>query len=88
MFGKVFSIVLLCGIFSTAAPNFWTVCDKISKEGRYNSKIIAIIISILVFFCGLFPFEKLVANVYPLTGILGILLFICIFLKQISKRII
>lgn len=88
MFGKVFSIVLLCGIFSTAAPNFWTVCDKISKEGRYNSKIIAIIISILAFFCGLFPFEKLVANVYPLTGILGILLFICIFLKQISKRII
>lgn len=88
MFGKVFSIVLLCGIFSTAAPNFWTVCDKISKEGKYNSKIIAIIISILAFFCGLFPFEKLVANVYPLTGILGILLFICIFLKQISKRII
>lgn len=88
MFGKVFSIVLLCGIFSTAAPNFWTVCDKISKEGRYNSKIIAIIISILAFFCGLFPFEKLVANVYPLTGTLGILLFICIFLKQISKRII
>ena len=88
MFGKVFSIVLLCGIFSTAAPNFWTVCDKISKEGRYNSKIIAIIISILAFFCGLFPFEKLVANVYPLTGILGILLFICIFFNQISKRII
>lgn len=88
MFGKVFSIVLLCGIFSTAAPNFWTVCDKISKAGKYNSKIIAIIISILAFFCGLFPFQKLVANVYPLTGILGMLLFICIFLKQISKRII
>lgn len=88
IFGKVFSIVLLCGIFSTAAPNFWTVCDKISKEGKYNSKIIAIIISILAFFCGLFPFEKLVANVYPLTGVLGIILFICIFLKQISKRII
>ena len=88
IFGRVFSVVLLCGIFSTAAPNFWTVCDKISKGGKYNSKVIAIIISILAFFCGLFPFEKLVAEVYPLTGILGVVLFIFIFLKQISKRII
>lgn len=88
IFGKVFSIVLLCGIFSTAAPNFWTVCDKVSNEGKYNSNIIAIIISILAFFLGLFPFEKLVGNVYPFTGILGVVLFICIYLKQISKRII
>lgn len=88
IFGKVFSIVLLCGIFSTAAPNFWTVCDKVSKRGKYNSNIIALIISIFAFFFGLFPFEKLVGNVYPFTGILGGVLFICIFLKQISKRII
>ena len=88
MFGKIFSIILLCGIFSTAAPNFWTVCDKISKSGKYNSKVISIMISILAFLCGLFPFQKLVANIYPLTGILGIILFICIFLKQISKKII
>ena len=40
------------------------------------------------FLGGLFPFEKLVSKVYPLTGILGILLFICIFFKQISKKII
>lgn len=88
IFGKVFSVVLLCGIFSTAAPNFWTVCDKVSKEGKYNTNIIALIISILAFLFGLFPFEKLVGNVYPFTGILGVVLFICICLKQISKRII
>ena len=88
LFGKIFSIILLCGIFSTAAPNFWTVCNKISKQGRYNEKIIALIISMGAFLGGLFPFEKLVSKVYPLTGILGILLFICIFFKQISKKII
>lgn len=88
VFGRVFSIILLCGIFSTAAPNFWTVCDKASKGGRYNTNIIAIFISILAFFCGLFPFQKLVGNVYPLTGVLGVVLFIFIFFKQISKRII
>lgn len=88
LFGKIFSIILLCGIFSTAAPNFWTVCNKISKQGRYNEKIVALIISMGAFLGGLFPFEKLVSKVYPLTGILGILLFICIFFKQISKKII
>lgn len=88
LFGTIFSIILLGSIFSTAAPNFWTVCDKISNEGKYNSNIIAILISILAFICGLFPFEKLVGIVYPLTGILGVALFILIFLKQISKRII
>ena len=88
LLGKIFSIILLCGIFSTAAPNFWTVCNKISKQGRYNEKIVALIISMGAFLGGLFPFEKLVSKVYPLTGILGILLFICIFFKQISKKII
>lgn len=88
LFGIIFSIILLCGIFSTAAPNFWTVCDKVSKGGTYNTNIIAILISILAFFCGLFPFEKLVGNVYPLTGVLGVVLFILILFKQISKRII
>ncbi|MCC3864463.1 hypothetical protein K0040_09050 [Terrisporobacter petrolearius] len=88
IFGRIFSVVLLCGIFSTAAPNFWTVCDKVSKEGKYNANIIALIISMLAFLFGLFPFEKLVGNVYPFTGILGVVLFICICLKQISKRII
>ena len=50
--------------------------------------IIAVFVSIVAFILGLFPFEKLVQNVYPLTGVLGIVLFACIFLKQISGRII
>lgn len=88
LFGTIFSVILLGSIFSTAAPNFWTVCDKISKGGKYNSNLVAIVISIVAFFCGLFPFEKLVGSVYPMTGILGVVLFIVIFFKQISNRII
>lgn len=86
--GKVFSVVLLCGIFSTAAPNFWTVCTKVSKDEGAGSKFIAVFISIAACLCGLFPFEKLVGSIYPYTGFFGILLFICILVKQISKRII
>ncbi|MEG1411713.1 MAG: hypothetical protein RSD36_17910 [Terrisporobacter sp.] len=87
-FGKVFSVVLLCGIFSTAAPNFWTVCNRLSKNGSYRPTMIAIILSIVSFFCGLLPFEKLVEYVYPYTGLFGVILFVCIFYKQMRKRII
>lgn len=88
LFGRIFSVILLCGIYSTAAPNFCTVCSKITKTKKYNKNIIAVFVSIVAFILGLFPFEKLVQNVYPLTGVLGIVLFACIFLKQISGRII
>lgn len=87
-FGNIFSVILLCGIFSTAAPNFWTVCDKISKNTNYKPKVIAVAIAIIAFFCGLFPFEKLVGSIYPLEGVLGVILFVCIFIKQISRRIV
>lgn len=88
LFGRIFSVILLCGIYSTAAPNFCTVCSKITKTKKYNKNIIAVFVSIVAFILGLFPFEKLVQNIYPLTGVLGIVLFTCIFLKQISGRII
>lgn len=88
LLGKVFSLVLLGGIFSTAAPNFWTVCNKISENVKINPKLIAIFVAVIAFMGGLLPFEKLVGNVYPLTGFLGIVLFVCILTKQISKRII
>lgn len=87
-FGKIFSVVLLCGIFSTAAPNFWTVCNRISVEGSKKSRVIAVVLAIAAFFGGLLPFEKLVGNVYPYTGVFGVVLFTCIAYKQISKRII
>lgn len=87
-FGNFFSVILLCGIFSTAAPNFWTVCDKISKKLNCKPNLVATVISIVAFFCGLFPFEGLVANIYPLEGILGGVLFICMIFKQLSRRII
>ena len=88
IFGNIFSVILLCGIFSTAAPNFWTVCEKVSIGLKLNSKIVSIVLAVVSFFGGLFPFEKLVEKIYPLTGILGVILFVCILYKQLRKKII
>ncbi|MEG2648958.1 MAG: hypothetical protein RR967_06465, partial [Anaerovoracaceae bacterium] len=70
----------------TAAPMFWTVCNKITKEGTQKSKIVAVIVIILAFVLGQFPFGKLVGIIYPYTGYLGILLFICLAYNQIKSK--
>ena len=84
--GVIFSVVLLSGIFSTAAPMTWTVCDKIVKEGSLKSKIVAGVIVVAAFFCGQLPFDQLVGTVYPYTGYLGILLFICVIVYVVKGK--
>ncbi|MEG0575857.1 MAG: hypothetical protein RR495_05685 [Anaerovoracaceae bacterium] len=85
-FGVIFSILLICGIFSTAAPMFWTVCNKVTKEGTTKSKVIALVLIILAFVLGQFPFGQLVGIIYPYTGYLGMLLFVCLLYKQATKK--
>lgn len=86
LLGIFFSIVLLCGIFSTAAPMMWTVCDRITKEGTTKSKIIAAVLVIVAFVGGRLPFGTLVGTIYPYTGYLGMLLFLCLAYAQIKKK--
>ena len=83
--GVIFSVILLCGIFSTAAPMMWTVCNKLAGEGTKKSKIVAVVATIVAFFCGLLPFGVLVGTVYPYTGYLGMLMFVCILFTQIKN---
>ncbi len=85
--GVAFSVVLLAGIFSTAAPMTWTVCDRIVKEGTTKSKIVAGVIVTIAFFCGQLPFDKLVGTVYPYTGYLGILLFVCLITYVVREKL-
>lgn len=84
--GVIFSVVLLSGIFSTAAPMAWTVCDRLVQEGTVKSKIVAALVVAAAFICGQLPFEQLVGTVYPYTGYLGILLFVCLFIYMFREK--
>lgn len=86
--GVIFSVVLLLGIFSTAAPMTWTVCDRIVKEGTAKSKIVAAVVVVLAFIGGQLPFGTLVGIIYPYTGYLGILLFICLAIYVIRNKFV
>lgn len=86
MAGTVFVIVMICGIFSTAAPVLWTICTNLAKPGSKASLIIALLVSLDAFVLGQMPFDKLVSVIYPYTGYLGIVLLACIFRYQLKHK--
>lgn len=83
----VFSIIVLLGIYSTAAPMLWTVCDKIFPNKTKGYTILAACLTIFALVGGAtLPFGQLVGILYPITGYVGIILFIAIGYKQIMNR--
>lgn len=84
--GVIFSVLLLCGIFSTAAPMMWTVCTKITPEGSKKSIIICGVLSLVGFFFGQLPFGTLVGILYPYTGYLGFIAIACLAIYAVRQR--
>ncbi|HSQ89894.1 hypothetical protein, partial [Romboutsia sp.] len=65
--GVCFSIILFAGIYTTAVPMLWSVCNRFTKDGTREFKILAIALTVSAFIGGLLPFGKLVGIVYPYT---------------------
>lgn len=81
----LFVIVLLGGIFSTAAPMLWIATSRIANEGSKQYRIALTILAIIALIGGQLPFGKLVGTVYPFTGYLGIVVLICVLVRQIIE---
>lgn len=82
----IFSITLLMGIFSTAAPMFYLVINRIQGFG-FNKKIMllfTIILGIITYFGSRIGFGQLIGLLYPLMGQVG-LIMIPVVLLQIKK---
>ena len=84
--GTVFVFIMLCGIFSTAAPVLWTICSNLARPGSATYLILAVLVSFDAFILGQMPFDKLVAWIYPYTGYLGIILLLCVLRFQIKRK--
>lgn len=83
--GTMFSFILIAGIYTTAVPLLWSVCNSFAKEKTVKFNIIALVCGILGFFGGRLPFAALVNFIYPLSGALGIIIIIGIILRKIKK---
>lgn len=83
--GLVFSVILICGIFSTCSAMLWTVGQKFTRQGSRQSYIFAGCTAALAFVLGLLPFTDLIGTVYPYLGYAGLGYIICVIYKGIRQ---
>ena len=87
-FGMIFSVMLILAIYTTAVPMMFTACNRVSEDEKSNKyRIAAIVTAIVGFFGGQLSFSTMVSIIYPISGYVGIIIFIGIFYtKYIKKR--
>lgn len=87
IFGKIFSVLLLLGIYTTAVPMMYTVCNRISSDPKSKAyKIAAIVTAIVSIFGGQLSFSTMISIIYPISGYAGLLIFVgMIYTKYIKK---
>lgn len=86
VFGAVFSIFLVMGIFSACSAMMWTVCDKFTAHNQKIDRIVAICVAAGTFCLGLLSFGSLISIIYPLIGYAGILFLVCVFAKKYKEK--
>lgn len=84
--GIMFSLMLIAGIYTTAVPLLWSVCNSFSEENSKKFILIAFVCSVLGFIGGRLPFSMLVNYIYPLSGVFGVIIICSIFIKNIVKN--
>ena len=86
LLGNGFAVILFCGIYTTAAPMLWSVCNRVFQDGTPRFRLCAVVLGILAFFCGMLPFGTLVGTVYPYTGYLGLLFMLLVAFGQLVRK--
>ena len=88
IFGAVFSIVLILGMFSSCSTMMWSVCSRFTIGGKRGNQIFATLIAIFTFVLSLFSFSELVGIFYPLVGYVGLIFIGCVIYKGIKQLIL
>ena len=83
----MFSFMLIAGIYTTAVPLLWSVCDSFSKEKTSKFTFIAVFCTIIGFIGSRLPFSMLVNTIYPMSGLFGVIIIISIFMRNIVNSV-
>ena len=86
------SFVFLLGVLASSSGlirsfMYSPVCMHHFPEGTKKNKILLLVISILIFGCALFPFDKLVGIVVPFIGYMGMIFVGCVIYKSLKSVI-
>ena len=86
LFAVVFSIIICCGIYTTAVPMLWGCVRHFAEDRTKESVVSAVLICIAGFLLGLTDFRILVNIIYPFSGYFGIALLIIAGYRDYSSR--
>lgn len=84
--GKLFSVILLLGIFSTAVPLLWMCTNRFVDDEHPKFKLVSLGLTVLGLIGGFLPFDKLVGTIYPYTGYIGIAMMAIMIYKVIKWK--
>lgn len=83
----IFSVILMMGIYSTAAPMFWLVVNRIGGFGFNRTVMLGftVALGVLTYFGAQIGFGRLIGLLYPLMGQVGLLMIPVIFIRAGQK---
>lgn len=87
LFGGVFSVILVLGIFSSCSAMMWTVCSRFSFPQKSWNTLCAAAVAVFAYFVSLLSFGKLVSAIYPVIGYIGLIFIACVLYKGIFHRV-
>ena len=85
IYGSIFALVIFMGIYTTVTPLIWTVCRRFFEERTENFNLLSISLTLICLLGGnLLPFGQLINLIYPSIGYVGLILIICLILKDLN----
>lgn len=82
--GLVFSVVIFCGIYTTAVPMLWSVVRRFAEDGTKKSMILAAVLTVLGLVLSMTDFRKLVNIIYPISGYVGVVIMLTVALRDMQ----
>ncbi len=85
--GGAYAVIMFLGIYTTAVPMLWSVCNKLTPgEEGLSFKIVAALVAGAGFLRGRADFSFLVGTVYPYIGYFGSGVMVCMAGKWLLDR--
>lgn len=82
----IFSVVIFCGIYTTAVPMLWGAVRQFAEDGTKKSAILACALTLLGLVLSVTDFRKLVNIIYPISGYAGIVVMLTAAFRDVQLR--
>lgn len=84
IFGSLYAVLIILGMYSTATPMMQMACDAVPAKNKKQRVIIAVVAAVIGTFVGQSDFSDLINALYPVTGWIGLIFLIYLLVKQIK----